>query len=77
MYNTSAHGFSEALYAYTSQGNNNGSAFAGYGGGEDTPGQHMGGVAMILGRFVLIITTLCVAGSLAASECLRRSRDVA
>ena len=33
MYNTGAHGFSEALYAYTSQGNNNGSAFAGYTGG--------------------------------------------
>ena len=32
LYNTGAHGFSEALYAYTSQSNNNGSAFAGYGG---------------------------------------------
>src|SRR6185295_4972090 len=32
IYNTGAHGFTEALYAYTSQSNNNGSAFAGYGG---------------------------------------------
>ena len=32
IYNTGAHGFTEALYAYTSQANNNGSAFAGYGG---------------------------------------------
>ena len=31
MYNSGAHGFTEALYAYTSQSNNNGSAFAGYG----------------------------------------------
>ena len=31
IYNTGAHGFTEALYAYTSQSNNNGSAFAGYG----------------------------------------------
>jgi potassium-transporting ATPase potassium-binding subunit len=66
MYNTAAHGFSEALYAYTSQGNNNGSAFAGYTGGTGyNLADYMGGTAMLLGRFVLIITTLAVAGSLA------------
>ncbi len=66
MYNTAAHGFSEALYAYTSQGNNNGSAFAGYTGGQGyNLADYMGGVGMLLGRFVLIITTLAVAGSLA------------
>jgi potassium-transporting ATPase potassium-binding subunit len=69
MYNTSAHGFSEALYAYTSQGNNNGSAFAGYTGGLGyNLADYMGGVGMMLGRFVLIITTLCVAGSLAGKR---------
>ena len=69
MYNTGAHGFSEALYAYTSQGNNNGSAFAGYTGGLGyNLADYMGGVGMMLGRFVLIITTLCVAGSFAGAR---------
>jgi K+-transporting ATPase ATPase A chain len=69
MYNTGAHGFTEALYAYTSQGNNNGSAFAGYTGGQGyNLADYMGGVSMMLGRFVLIITTLAVAGSLAGKR---------
>ena len=49
IYNTGAHGFSEALYAYTSQANNNGSAFAGYGG--KTFSEQLGSVSMLLGRF--------------------------
>ena len=69
MYNTSAHGFSEALYAYTSQANNNGSAFAGYTGGCGfNLANYMGWVALMLGRFVPIITTLAVAGSLAGKR---------
>ncbi len=69
MDNPSAHGFSEALYAYTSQVNNNGSAFAGYTGGLGYDlANYMGGIGMMLGRFVLMITTLAVAGSLAGKK---------
>jgi K+-transporting ATPase ATPase A chain len=66
-------GFSESLYAYMSQANNNGSAFAGYTGYvQPTPGNlgaHgitfatlLGGTTMVLARFVPIIFTLAVAG---------------
>ncbi len=69
MYNTGAHGFSEALYAYTSQDNNNGSAFAGYTGGAGyNLANYMGGTGMLIGRFVTIIATLAVAGSLAGKR---------
>ncbi len=69
MYNPGAHGFSEALYAYTSQVNNNGSAFAGYTGGLGyNLADYLGGAGMLLGRFVLILTTLAVAGSLAGRK---------
>ena len=63
IFNPGAHGFSEALYAYTSQTNNNGSAFAGYGGLDYS--EFMGAMAMLLGRFVPLIAALAVAGSLA------------
>ncbi len=66
VFNHGAHGFTEALYAYTSQGNNNGSAFAGYGG---TPfAASFGGVAMLLGRFVPLLAALALGGSLAAKR---------
>jgi potassium-transporting ATPase potassium-binding subunit len=66
MYNSGAHGFSEALYAYTSQSNNNGSAFAGYGG---LPfAANLGSVALYLGRFVPLLAALAVGGSLAAKK---------
>jgi K+-transporting ATPase ATPase A chain len=55
-------GFSETLYAYLSQANNNGSAFAGYGG--VTFADLMGGLAMLLGRFVPIVLVLGIAGAL-------------
>jgi K+-transporting ATPase ATPase A chain len=59
------HGLSEVLYAFGSGGNNNGSAFAGF--GSDTPWYNGAiGVAMILGRFFLIIPAVALAGSLAA-----------
>jgi K+-transporting ATPase ATPase A chain len=62
--NPGAHGFSEILYAFTSQGNNNGSAFAGLAG--NTPFYNVvGALAMLLGRFWLAIPTLALAGSLA------------
>src|SRR6478736_4988836 len=66
MYNTGAHGFTEALYAYTSQSNNNGSAFAGYGG---LPfAANLGSVALYLGRFVPLVTALAVGGALAGKK---------
>jgi K+-transporting ATPase ATPase A chain len=61
--NPGPHGFSEILYAYTSQGNNNGSAFAGLNG--NTPFYNLtGALAMFLGRFFLAVPTLALAGSL-------------
>ena len=63
IYNPGAHGFSEVLYLFTSQGNNNGSAFAGI--GANNPFYNLtGGIAMIIGRFFLAIPTLALAGSL-------------
>jgi potassium-transporting ATPase potassium-binding subunit len=55
-------GFSESLYAYLSQANNNGSAFAGYSG--TTFADLLGGGTMMLARFVPIVFTLAVAGAL-------------
>jgi K+-transporting ATPase ATPase A chain len=66
IYNPGAHGFTEALYAYTSQTNNNGSAFAGY--GATSFSATLGAVAMILGRFVLLVAALAVGGSLAQKK---------
>ena len=63
VFNPGAHGFSEAFYAYDSQGNNNGSAFAGYGATDFST--RFGTVALYLGRFVPLIAALALAGSLA------------
>ncbi|HEX6863668.1 MAG TPA: potassium-transporting ATPase subunit KdpA, partial [Thermoanaerobaculia bacterium] len=65
--NPGAHGFSEVLYAYTSQGNNNGSAFAGL--GANNPFYNTtGGLAMFFARFWLAIPTLAIEGSLARKK---------
>jgi K+-transporting ATPase ATPase A chain len=65
--NPGAHGFSEILYAFTSAGNNNGSAFAGL--SADTLFYNTAlGLAMWLGRFWPIVAVLAVAGSLAAKK---------
>ena len=65
--NPGAHGFSEILYAFTSAGNNNGSAFAGI--SVDTPFYNTTlGIVMWLGRFWPIIAVLAVAGALAAKK---------
>ena len=65
--NPGAHGFSEILYALTSAGNNNGSAFAGL--SANTPFYNtLLGVAMWLGRFGVIVPVLALAGSLAAKK---------
>jgi K+-transporting ATPase ATPase A chain len=63
--NAGPHGFSEILYAFTSQGNNNGSAFAGLSG--NTAFYNIAGsAAMLVGRFAIMIPALALAGSLAA-----------
>jgi K+-transporting ATPase ATPase A chain len=65
--NPGAHSFSEILYAYSSAGNNNGSAFAGL--SANTPFYNtMLGVAMWFSRFWLMIPTLALAGALAAKK---------
>jgi K+-transporting ATPase ATPase A chain len=61
--NPGPHGFSEILYVFTSQGNNNGSAFAG--ASVNTPFYNLtGGLAMLIGRYWLAVPTLALAGSL-------------
>jgi K+-transporting ATPase ATPase A chain len=67
MANPGPHGFSEVLYAYSSQTANNGSAFAGLTG--NTPFYNLtGGIAMLVGRFFVIIPAMAIAGSLAAKK---------
>ncbi|MBI5303523.1 MAG: potassium-transporting ATPase subunit KdpA [Chloroflexi bacterium] len=65
--NPGAHGFSQVLYAFTSMGNNNGSAFAGL--GVNTPFYNiLGGLAMLIARYWLAIPMLALAGSLARKK---------
>jgi K+-transporting ATPase ATPase A chain len=65
--NPGAHGFSEILYAFSSAGNNNGSAFAGL--SANTPFYNTAlGFAMLLSRFWIIVPVLAVAGALAAKK---------
>ena len=65
--NAGPHGFSEALYAYVSATGNNGSAFAGI--SANTPYWNGTlGLAMFIGRFLMIIPMLAIAGSLAAKK---------
>jgi K+-transporting ATPase ATPase A chain len=65
--NPGAHGFSEILYAFSSAGNNNGSAFAGI--SANTPFYNIAlGLVMWLGRYWPIVAVLAIAGSLAAKK---------
>lgn len=65
--NPGAHGFTEILYAFSSAGNNNGSAFAGI--SANTPFYNVAlGIVMWFGRFWPIVAVLAVAGSLAAKK---------
>jgi K+-transporting ATPase ATPase A chain len=80
IYNPGPQGFSETLYAYASQGNNNGSAFAGYTGflQPNAPGNDgafgitfadiLGGITMLGARFVPLLAALAVAGALATKR---------
>jgi K+-transporting ATPase ATPase A chain len=70
--NPGPRGFSEVLYAFTSQGNNNGSAFAGL--NANTPFYNIaGGIAMLIGRYWLAVPTLALAGSLARKKLIPAS----
>src|SRR5205814_123564 len=65
--NAGPHGFSEILYAYTSGTGNNGSAFGGI--GANTPWYNGTiGLAMLIGRFLMIVPLLAAAGSLAGKK---------
>jgi len=67
MGNPGPHGFSEVLYAYVSQDANNGSAFAGL--SANTMFFNLSGaIAMLVGRFWMIIPKMAIAGSLAAKK---------
>lgn len=80
IYNAGPQGFSETLYAYVSQANDNGSSFAGYAGflQPHPPGNAgasgiafadlAGGAAMLVGRFLPMLLALAVAGSLAGKR---------
>ncbi len=80
IYNPGPQGFSETLYAYVSQTNNNGSAFAGFTGfvQPNAPGNAgsytitfanlVGGLALFFGRYPIMIGLLAIAGSLAGKK---------
>jgi potassium-transporting ATPase potassium-binding subunit len=72
MANAGPHGFTEVLYAYTSQTGNNGSAFAGLTG--NIPFYNItGGVAMFVGRFFMIVPAMAMAGALAGKKSIPAS----
>jgi K+-transporting ATPase ATPase A chain len=65
--NAGAHGYTEILYAFTSYGGNNGSAFAGI--SANTPFYNtLGGISMLITRFVPMIAILALAGALARKQ---------
>ena len=79
VFSSGPQGFSESVYAYASQANNNGSAFAGYTGYVQPDGENatafgisfanvLGGLSMILGRFLPMILALAVGGRLAGKR---------
>jgi potassium-transporting ATPase potassium-binding subunit len=67
IFNTGPHGFSEVLYAVSSASNNNGSAFAGLGANNPFYNGLLG-LAMLVGRFWVMLPVLAIAGSLAAKK---------
>jgi K+-transporting ATPase ATPase A chain len=70
--NQGPHGFSEILYALTSQGNNNGSAFGGLTG--NTPFYNViGAIDMLIGRFAIIVPVLALGGALAQKNVVPES----
>jgi K+-transporting ATPase ATPase A chain len=72
IFNPGAHGFSEVLYAFSSTGNNNGSAFAGL--GANTPFYNVAlGLVMFFARYWIAIPVLALAGSLARKKTVPQS----
>ncbi|HTL66175.1 MAG TPA: potassium-transporting ATPase subunit KdpA [Lacunisphaera sp.] len=74
--NAGPHGFSEILYLYSSSVGNNGSAFGGLTGNPADGDWHYnvtGGLAMLIGRFLMIVPLLALAGSLAAKKTIPAS----
>jgi len=67
IFNPGVHGFSEVLYAFSSAGNNNGSAFAGLGANTAFYNLTLG-VVMFFARYALLVPMLALAGSLAAKK---------
>jgi K+-transporting ATPase ATPase A chain len=67
LLNPGPHGLTEMTYAFASAGNNNGSAFAGLTGNTDWFNTTLG-LSMLVGRFVLIVAALAIAGSLARKQ---------
>ena len=67
IFNPGVHGFTETLYAYDSQANNNGSAFAGY-GATNFSRRASARSRCYLGRFVPLIAALALGGSLAQKK---------
>ena len=66
------HGFSEILYAFTSMGNNNGSAFAGF-NGNTAFSNIVGGTIMLIVRFVPLLAVVFLAGNLANKKSVASS----
>ncbi|WP_185258654.1 potassium-transporting ATPase subunit KdpA [Anaerocolumna chitinilytica] len=70
--NSGAHGFSEILYAFSSMGNNNGSAFGGF--TANTPFTNItGGIIMLLGRFIPLIAVIFLGGNMAGKKSVAAS----
>jgi K+-transporting ATPase ATPase A chain len=67
LFNHGPHGFSEILYAFTSMGNNNGSAFGGY-SANSVLVNLLGGFIMVISRLGVAIPAIAIAGSLAAKK---------
>jgi K+-transporting ATPase ATPase A chain len=67
LFNHGPHGFTEILYAFSSMGNNNGSAFAGYGANNPLV-NFVGGFAMLLARYWVALPVIALAGSLARKK---------
>jgi K+-transporting ATPase ATPase A chain len=65
--NAGAHGFSEILYAFTSQGQNNGSAFAGLTANTEFYNS-TGGISMLVVRFLPMVAVLALAGALVTKQ---------
>ena len=70
--NSGAHGFSEVLYAFTSMGNNNGSAFGGY-AANNVFTNVVGGVIMLLSRFIPMVAAVFLGGNLAKKRLVAAS----